>query len=502
MKELFFRYFEVGISCAVTICLLLLLRLLFKKVPKWTVSLLWILIFTQLLIPVQLETPLSIKPFSAVMVYENKNIEFFGTDTRELGDATHFAADRLPGVVPVIPVTSSGNMVRVDYAAILSLVWAVFAVAIVSFSLTSYLWIRRKVRGTVCLENNIYTGDDISGPFLLGCFRPRIYLPSKLDENARVYVIAHEKTHLRRGDHWIKFLAFFALAIHWYNPLVWLGYVLLCRDIEGACDEKTVQDMTLEERKAYATVLLSCSAQGSLAACPVAFGEIGVRQRILQVLRYKKATAWVCTAAIAVFLLVGVCFLTAPVSDRLYPPMYQNFSSLFGRDQDVVFSALSVDRESAEDLFRGIQYMLPETVSYEGREYNIMIYFDSNVPGLCAVHFISEPIPDDRETVRELKTLSRRFRQTMGKPGNSVMEDELLADMPDEEMRKALSRGYRLADIWYLNESASPSTRRYMDKLLEAGCNDAEHYFSLSIGRNAESEGARILMQYSFFASP
>ena len=502
MKELFFRYFEVGISCAVVICLLLLLRIILKKAPRWTVCLLWILVFGQLLIPVQMETAVSLKPISAVTVYENKDTEFFGVDTDELGDRTQFDAEQLPALVPVIPLTSSGGIVRIDYAAILSFVWALFAFTIASYALISYLWMRRRVRESAYLENIIYIGDQIPRPFLLGCFRPRIYLPADLDEGARAFVVAHEKAHIHRGDNWIKFLAFFALAIHWYNPLVWVGYIYLCRDLEIACDEKVVKDMSLEERKAYASALLSCSTRGNLAACPVAFGEIGVRQRILRVLHYKKASLWLSSAAAAAVLLIGICFLTAPVSDKFYPPMYGQISSLFGKDQDAVFSSLSVDRERAEDLFHGIQYRLPETVSYEGLEYNIMLYFDSFVPGLCAVHFVSDPIPDARDVVAELKTLSGRLRQTMGRPGNGVIEDELLADMPDDEMHKALSRDNRLADIWYLNDSASLPVRRYMDKLLEAGCNDAEHYFSLSVGKSSESEGACILMQYSFFASP
>ena len=162
-------------------------------------------------------------------------------------------------------------------------------------------------------EDGIWLCDSVSSPFILGIFRPRIYLPSALEPEHRASVLAHERCHLRRKDHWWKPLGFALLAVHWFNPVMWLAYVLLCRDIEAACDERVVKGMEPEERKGYSEALLSCAApRRSIAACPLAFGEQGVKGRIKSVLSYKKPTLWIILAAVMASVIVGVFFLTDP----------------------------------------------------------------------------------------------------------------------------------------------------------------------------------------------
>ena len=179
-------------------------------------------------------------------------------------------------------------------------VWLLGLAAMLAYALVSYLRLRRRVRVSIPLWENIYVCDEVPSPFILGIVRPRIYLPSVLDEAQRGSVLSHERAHLARRDHWWKPLGFALLAVYWFNPLLWLAYTLLCRDIELACDERVVQFMELEERKAYSAALLNCSTnRAHFAACPVAFGEVSVKERIKSVLSYKKPGFWISLVAVS-----------------------------------------------------------------------------------------------------------------------------------------------------------------------------------------------------------
>lgn len=181
------------------------------------------------------------------------------------------------------------------------------------YAVYSYLRVRRQVSEAIWLRDNLWICDQVKSPFILGLFRPKIYLSSGMEEAQLPYVIAHEQAHLRRGDQWWKPLGFVLLMIHWYNPFVWVAYILFCRDLELACDESAVRDLTLEERKSYSYALLSCSMQRRLVTvCPLAFGEVGVKKRVKEVLNYKKPSFWILLAAVVVCVIVAVCFLTNP----------------------------------------------------------------------------------------------------------------------------------------------------------------------------------------------
>lgn len=163
------------------------------------------------------------------------------------------------------------------------------------------------------LEPGTYACDYVDNPFVLGILRPRIYLPSAMEDNYRESVLAHERAHLQRRDHWWKPLGYLLLAVCWFNPRLWLAYILLCRDIEGACDEKVIKTIDLQERKAYSLNLAQCSAHRMrILTCSVAFGEEGVKARIRAILSYKKPAFWVISVAAVLCVAATVCFLTAP----------------------------------------------------------------------------------------------------------------------------------------------------------------------------------------------
>jgi len=192
-------------------------------------------------------------------------------------------------------------------------VWVIGMGIMVLYALVSWAVVRLRVREAAREEKNIWVCDRIGSPFILGIFLPRIYLPSDMAEEDKPYVLAHERAHLNRRDHWWKPLGFALLAVHWFNPLVWLAYILLCRDIELACDERVIRQMGEGSKKPYSEALINCSVpRRMIAACPVAFGETGVKGRIKSVLNYKKPAFWIILVAVLVCIAVAVCFLTDP----------------------------------------------------------------------------------------------------------------------------------------------------------------------------------------------
>lgn len=255
---------------SIVILVVLLLRLALKKAPKKFICLLWMLAGIRLLLPIPLESAYSLQPQS-------------------------------------ISVALPANL-----SSILPVIWIVMAVIIGGYSFVAYIHLRRKVMDAVKIPGG-WESDQIETAFVLGFIRPKIYIPTGLSAETRKQILAHEHTHLDKGDHWIKIIGFLALTLHWFNPLVWVSYILLCKDIELACDERVVQFMELEERKAYSSALLRCSTnRAHYAACPVAFGEISVKYRIKSILKYRKPTFWISLLALVALAFVTVCLMTNP----------------------------------------------------------------------------------------------------------------------------------------------------------------------------------------------
>ena len=318
MKEIFYEILNLSLSAAYLVPVVLVLRLVLKKAPRWTMCLLWGLVALRLVMPFSLESDVSLHP-GREPVTELQN-QFAGETARPETPPVEMPPAELPEA-PALP--SEPAKKELDLMEILGWVWLAGACAMALYGAVSYVRLKLKVRPSLQVEKRVFICDGIGYPFLLGVLRPKVYLPSNLQEPHLSYVLSHEKAHVKRGDHLWKPLGFALLAIHWFNPLLWVAYVLLCRDIESACDEKVVRDMDNIQKDGYSRALLACSLQGAfhrrwISACPVAFGETGVKSRIKSVLHYKQPAFWVLLIAIFACIAVGVFFLTDPAGNPLY----------------------------------------------------------------------------------------------------------------------------------------------------------------------------------------
>ncbi len=316
MAAVFLKLLNLSISASWLVLAVLVLRLGSKRSPKWMNVLLWGIVALRLVLPFSIESALSLIPSAETV--SPAAVQFDPAPTITSGVSVidnavnpslseHFAA--VPGM--------SVNPLYV-WTEIAGWVWLIGLGAMLLYALVSYLRLRRRVSVSLPIQENIYLCDAISSPFILGIVKPRIYLPSGLDEVQRQNVLAHEQAHLARYDHWWKPLGFALLAVYWFNPLLWLAYALLCRDIELACDERVIRTMDKSAVKTYSTVLLACSMlHKAVISCPLAFGEVGVKERVRNALHYKKPAFWVVAASAIVCIAVAVCFLTNPEHETM-----------------------------------------------------------------------------------------------------------------------------------------------------------------------------------------
>lgn len=306
MTSLFLTVAHQSMAASWLIGAVILLRFALKSAPKWINCVLWALVAVRLLCPISLESPWSLIPHGEVfppeMVWEG-DMDAPSADTQiqeEEGQGNR-------GSTP-IPVRNG-----VEPVAILGMIWLAGCLGFAAFALMSDGKIRRRLRPSLHLRENLWICDEIDTPFILGIFRPRIYIPSGTEERLLPSIIAHEKAHLQRRDHWWKPLGFVTLAIHWLNPLVWAAYALLCRDIELACDEKVTAHLSRAEGIVYSEALLACSVKRrTVLLSPLAFGEVGVKERVRHVLKRKKPAVWVSAAALLACAVLALCFLTNP----------------------------------------------------------------------------------------------------------------------------------------------------------------------------------------------
>ena len=303
MSQVFLRLFNISATAGWIVAAVLLLRLLFRQMPKWVNCLLWGIVGLRLILPVTLESTVSLLPSAQVIP---QNIAVAETPAIYSGIP---AVNR--AVNPIFATMENLPLEQILHWA--SLVWFIGLGVLLCYGLFSYFRICRQVRISVRKEGNVYLCDDIDSPFLLGLFSPRIYVPSGLEEGLLPHILAHEQAHIRRRDHIWKPLGFMLLCVYWFNPLLWVGYILLCRDIERACDEKVISQMDRSFRVQYMGALVACSLHRRLIlACPVAFGEVSVKTRIKGITRYQRPTGWIIGLSVVTCLVVSVCFLTSP----------------------------------------------------------------------------------------------------------------------------------------------------------------------------------------------
>ena len=314
MAAVFLKLLNLSISASWLVLAVLVLRLVSKRSPKWMNVLLWGIVALRLVLPFSVESALSLIPSAETVSPAAVQFDPAPTITSGVSVIDNAVNPSLSEHFSAVP-TASVNPLYV-WTEIAGWVWLIGLGAMLLYALVSYLRLRRRVSVSLCVRENIYLCDAISSPFILGVVKPRIYLPSGLDEVQRQNVLSHERAHLARRDHWWKPLGFALLAVYWFNPVLWLAYALLCRDIELACDERVIRTMDESAVKTYSTVLLACSMpRKAVITCPLAFGEVGVKERVRNALHYKKPAFWVVAASVAVCVVVAVCFLTNPPTD-------------------------------------------------------------------------------------------------------------------------------------------------------------------------------------------
>lgn len=327
MTELFLKIVNMSIMAGWLVLVVLVARLLLKRAPKWISCLLWALVAVRLVCPVSLESVFSLMPDALVKgdIVSEWTDDYIGKTWMIHDNSTGYGAAVDAGreplwagegrfyVVTAYDWLSEPATVANTVVPVLAWFWLAGVAAMLLYTLFSFLCLKKQVRTAAKLCDNIYQSETAASPFVLGIFRPRIYVPFSMEEKTMAFVLAHEQAHIRRCDHLVKLFAFLLLSVYWFHPLLWLAYILLCRDIELACDERVVKNFGTEECADYSEALLSCSApRKRITACPLAFGETGLKQRVKNVLAYKKPAVWVLILALPGCLILALCFLTNP----------------------------------------------------------------------------------------------------------------------------------------------------------------------------------------------
>ncbi|WP_343208129.1 M56 family metallopeptidase [Anaerolentibacter hominis] len=342
MESIFLKLLNMSITAGWLILAVMLLRVLLKRAPKMIRCILWGLVAVRLVCPFSVESPLSLIPSAGTV---SPDIVHSQSPAINSGIST---INRI--INPVIssafaPDPAAGSNPLQILSFIASIIWISGIAALLIYAAVSYIRLRRQVSASMCLRDTIWISDNIQTPFILGVLKPRIYLPSQMDDVQAASVIAHETAHLKRHDHWWKPLGFLLLTIYWFNPLIWAAYILLCRDIELACDERVVKEMPMADKKEYSNALLALSiSRKTICACPLAFGETGVKGRIKSVLNYRKPTFWIIILSVTACIAAGVCFLTNPKEQDL-PPL--NLADADSPSDDHVSPLLTLDEVRA-----------------------------------------------------------------------------------------------------------------------------------------------------------
>ena len=440
MAAVFLKLLNLSISASWLVLAVLVLRLVSKRSPKWMNVLLWGMVALRLMLPFSIESALSLIPSAETVSPAVVQFDPAPTITSGVEFIDNAVNPSLSESFAAAPLASVNPLYVWTYLA--GWVWLIGLAAMLAYALVSYLRLRRRVSVSLPIQDHIYLCDAISSPFILGVVKPRIYLPSGLDEVQRQNVLSHERAHLARRDHWWKPLGFALLAVYWFNPVLWLAYALLCRDIELACDERVIRTMDESAVKTYSTVLLACSMpRKAVITCPLAFGEVGVKERVKNALRYKKPAFWVVAASVAVCIVVAVCFLTNPPTDT-------DAAGLIGFHRERVTYADVTDENGAQPSNVQLTaeetdavYALLDTLQYKRlgtasamQDCYARLYFISAAGERCEV-MLSE-----REMLVNPITGGKTARLYELRSGSTELRDYLLgcigtSDAAEEEMK-------------------------------------------------------------------
>ena len=444
MTALLKNLLTMSLSGSIVILLVLILRLILQKAPARLVCLLWLLAGLRLVLPFHIETNFSLQPDAQQLL---KPV----VSTQE-----YVPQDVIPpDMIPAMPTAGENISVNIgtgvtthvqrtiDWMTVAAYVWAVGVAVMLIYTIVSYVRLKHQVRNAVQMPDGTWECSSINGAFLLGYFRPKIFIPSQITGNDREYVISHERGHIAWGDHWTKLVGFLCLSLHWFNPLVWLGYWCLCKDLETACDEQVVKGYGVDERKAYSKALLSCSVGSRpVSACPIAFGEVNVKERIMKVLNYRKPGFWICLVCVVAILGAAVFFLTDPVKEM----SMEDYVALIGTERNELFAKLGFDEEEVIYSEISWKYLLPDTVQYAGREYRV--YCDAGE----AVHnkavsftFVSEPDINEQTSIemfaQEYLAIQTQYIEQFGIPRRENVHTDVQQIVDAYENRRKTDDG-------------------------------------------------------------
>ncbi len=488
MTELFYTILNMSISASILILAVLLLRLLFRKAPKWISVLLWGLVAVRLICPFALETPFSLMPKTEWITEEpayNEEYQYFDSvppdritvDSEMIGNDVNVHYYSVP-VEPHIEINRGVNPVFV-----LNCIWLAGIAAMLVYMLVSYICVYRRIRGAEQFKDNIYTSESVSSPFVFGIIRPRIYLPENMDAISMSYVIAHEEAHLRRLDHLWKPIGFLLLAVHWFNPLIWLGYILLCRDIEMACDERVVRSMNEEERVDYSEALLECSVSRKLiTACPLAFGEVGAKQRIKSVLNYTKPAFWIVVVSVIACVAAATFFLTNPSAQRDYICNIVDESFRTGAIESTLTEPFIEDEVRDELLFDVVRAnfkSFKEPISLEIQNTTYMLYNGKDT----AVYLIKANDSEDFTNICMAYIQPRGNKEPLGQVKlegeNAESLKTISSNISAEKLSYATLKQHQ-EEIWAykttaVNDDVDETFRKWGERIAAAGVDEAQN---------------------------
>lgn len=315
MDAVFIKLLNMSVAAGWLILAVIILRIPLKKAPKWISCILWGIAAVRLVCPFSFKSILSLIPSAEII---NPDIVRYSPNPAINSGVPIIDQSINPAFIRNFAPTAGASVNPLYiWTNIAGMVWMAGSICMLLYALVSFLRLRNKVSEAVLLRDNIWAADMVTSPFILGVIFPQIYVSSDTEESQMDYILAHEQAHIKRKDHWWKLIGYILLAVYWFHPLSWIAYHLFCRDIESACDEKVICKLDEAEKKSYSNALLSCSTlRRAVMACPLAFGEIAVKERIKSVLNYKKTKIGFLLVSIVICIIVAVCFLTDPVTDN------------------------------------------------------------------------------------------------------------------------------------------------------------------------------------------
>lgn len=378
LQNLFINIVNMSLTGTYVILFILLIRFPLKKVPKIFSYILWVIVLFRLICPYSFSTTFSFLKSISFLNSKTKpipiNIGLLGQPSVDVG--INKVNNVINSVLPSATPYASTNPMQIILFSI-SLVWIIGVLILIIYSITSYITLKKKIYSSILVCDNVFECENIQTPFVLGILTPKIYLPTGLDENEKTYILKHEQTHIKRLDHLVKAFAFFVLCIHWFNPFVWLSFIIMSRDLEMSCDEKVIKELGNEIKREYSTSLLKMAVSRRLVSgSPLAFGESNVKNRVKNVLKYKKFSFWVAVAVAILVIVIGIGLISNPKIEKsesvLKSKSYLNYRTEYIGDASKVGGIINI-------------LDFPEDVSYDhfelktaNKPYGINVYLKTD----------------------------------------------------------------------------------------------------------------------------